>query len=77
MISSQDLAVNRSDRSCVDIDFHHFTSYDNHMHDTNIGGKIMKKTELGHTGIYVTPAAFGVLTIGASQLDLSLEKVLS
>ena len=43
MISSQDLAVNRSDRSCVDIDFHHFTSYDNHMHDTNIGGKIMKK----------------------------------
>lgn len=74
MISSQDLAVNRSDRYCVDIDFHHFTSYDNHMHDTNIGGKIMKKTELGHTGIYVTPAAFGVLTMGASQLDLSLEK---
>ncbi len=34
----------------------------------------MKKTELGHTGIYVTKAGFGVLTIGASQLDLPLEK---
>lgn len=34
----------------------------------------MKKNELGHTGIYVSPVAFGVLTIGESQLDLPTEK---
>jgi len=32
----------------------------------------MKKNQLGNTGLYVTPVAFGVLTIGNSQLDLSL-----
>lgn len=30
----------------------------------------MKKNRLGKTDLYVTPAAFGVLTVGASQLNL-------
>lgn len=33
----------------------------------------MKKNKLGNTDIYVTPAAFGVLTMGSSQLDLPIE----
>lgn len=34
----------------------------------------MKKNRLGNTDIYVTPVAFGVLTIGNTQLDLSVSK---
>ncbi len=34
----------------------------------------MEKTELGNTGILVTPVGMGVLTMGASQLNLSLEE---
>ena len=34
----------------------------------------MNKRELGHTGIYVTPVGFGVLTMGYTQLDLPLEE---
>lgn len=34
----------------------------------------MKKNRLGNTDLYVTPAAFGVMTMGKSQLDLPLEE---
>ena len=47
--------------------------------DTETEGTIeeerhMKKNRLGNTDIYVTPVAFGVLTIGNTQLDLSVSK---
>jgi aryl-alcohol dehydrogenase-like predicted oxidoreductase/ferredoxin len=32
----------------------------------------MEKRELGHTGIYVTPVGMGVLTVGKTQLNLSV-----
>ncbi|MDD6311182.1 MAG: aldo/keto reductase [Firmicutes bacterium] len=34
----------------------------------------MKKIQLGNTGIFVTPIGFGVLTIGNTQLNLTLEE---
>lgn len=34
----------------------------------------MKKNQLGNTGLYVSPVAFGVLTVGNTQLDLPLEE---
>ena len=34
----------------------------------------MNRVTLGNTGIYVTPIGLGVLTIGNTQLDLSLEE---
>lgn len=34
----------------------------------------MKKNSLGNTGIEVTPVGFGVLTVGAAQLNLPLEE---
>ncbi len=34
----------------------------------------MKKQRLGTTDLYVTPVAFGVLTMGGSQMDLPLEE---
>lgn len=34
----------------------------------------MKKRKLGTTDLYVTPVAFGVLTMGGSQMDLPLQE---
>ena len=34
----------------------------------------MQKNPLGKTGILVTPVAFGVMTIGYTQLDLPLDQ---
>lgn len=34
----------------------------------------MEKVKLGKTGLQVTKAGFGVLTVGATQLDLSVER---
>lgn len=34
----------------------------------------MEKRELGNTGIYVTPAGMGVLTVGRSQLNLPIKE---
>ncbi len=34
----------------------------------------MKKRKLGTTDLFVTPVAFGVLTMGGSQMDLPLQE---
>lgn len=34
----------------------------------------MKKNRLGNTDIYVSPVSFGVLTVGATQLDLDIDE---
>ena len=39
-----------------------------------VRSKIMKKNRLGNTDLYVSPVAFGVMTMGRSQLDLPLEE---
>ena len=44
----------------------------NHLRKKEI--HIMKKIQLGNTGIFVTPIGFGVLTIGNTKLNLTLEE---
>ena len=39
-----------------------------------VRSKIMKKNRLGNTDLYVSPVAFGVMTMGRSQLDLPLDE---